>query len=140
LLRVIDLSAPSAFLQPRRWFTVFGLIDTLHLTQASRPGILSWAELSYVDQYLFGRGVRMVFLTASPETLWQRIIVERGTSPEYFTHYQRRFGATSEEIHAYYVREQAEMVRLAGRSRLSMLVLEEGRGTEEEAYRFWKAE
>ncbi|TDW99830.1 P-loop NTPase family protein [Dinghuibacter silviterrae] len=138
LLRVIDISAPP--LQPRRWFTVFGLIDTLHLTQAFRPGILSWAELSYIDQYLSGREVRMVFLKAAPETLWQRLIVDRGAAPEYLSHYQHRYGGTAEEVHAYYVREQSEMERLASRSRLSTLILDERQGMEEEVYRFWKAE
>lgn len=138
LLRLTDLAGDPG-LEPRRWFTVFGLIDTLHLTHAFRPGVLSWAELGYVDQHLAGRGARMVFLRASPETLWERVIVGRG-SPAFFA-YQRKFGGSAEEVHAYYVREQEEMEKLALRSKLRTLFLsaEALPGVlAGEAYGFWK--
>ena len=141
LLRMIDLpDVPE--LRPARWFTLFGLIDTLHLTQAFRPGVLNWAELAYVDRFLFDRGARMIFLRASPETLWRRLILERGASSvEYLSLYQRKYGATPEGVHAYYVREQAEMEAFARRSRMEVKFLDaerEAGSLLEEGYGFWK--
>jgi hypothetical protein len=140
LLRMIDLpDVPD--LRPSRWFTFFGLVDTLHLTQAFRPGVLSWAELAYVDRFLAERGARMIFLRASPATLWSRLILERGAAPGYLSLYQRKYGATPEGVHAYYLREQAEMEAFAKKSRIDVLFLDSEESVAAlagEAYGFWK--
>lgn len=140
MLRMIDLpDVPE--LRPARWFTLFGLIDTLHLTQAFRPGVLNWAELAYVDRFLAERGARMVFLRASSETLWKRLILERGASPEYLSVHQLKYGASPEGVHAYYIQEQAEMEAFARKSRMEVLFLDAERAAAslaEEGYGFWK--
>jgi hypothetical protein len=139
ILRMLDWDYA---LQPRRWFTLFALIDTLHLTHAFRPAVLSWPEMGYVDQFLAGHGARIVLLRATPETLWQRLIVERGTDPMFLSHYQRKFGHSPEAVHAYYVQEQEEMLRLAAKSRVASLVLpaEDAESTlTAQAYGFWKS-
>jgi hypothetical protein len=126
---------------PRKWFTFFALLDTLHLTQVFRPGSLTWSEMGYVDRRLADWGVQLVFLRARPETLWQRLIVERGNDPLYFSHYQKPYGNSPEAVHAYYVKEQESMQALAKRSRMDMLILEAEDSLEEnlgKAYGVWK--
>ncbi len=126
---------------PRKWFTFFALLDTLHLTQVFRPGTLTWSEMGYVDRRLADWGVQLVFLRARPETLWQRLIVERGSDPLYFSQYQKPYGNSPEAVHAYYVKEQESLESLAKRSRMDMLVLEAEdilEGNVEKAYEVWK--
>lgn len=124
--------------EPTRWFTLFALIDTLHLTHVFRPAILSWSELGYVDRELDRLGARMIFMRASPQTLWERLVVGRGASPEYFTRYQRQYGDSPEAVHAYYVQEQERMEALARKSHLPVLFLDGEGENVEPAYRFWK--
>jgi deoxyadenosine/deoxycytidine kinase len=128
-------------LTPRKWFTFFVMLDTLHLTQVFRPGTLTWSEMGYVDRRLADWGAHLVFLRARPETLWQRLIVERGGDPLYFSHYQKPYGNSPEAVHAYYVKEQESMEALAKRSRMDTLVLEAEDSLEEnlgKAYALWK--
>ncbi len=58
ILRLIDWGAWAG--QPGGAF--FCLIDTLHLTQQLQPGLLSWAELTYVDRALAELGCKLVVL------------------------------------------------------------------------------
>jgi hypothetical protein len=120
ILAMLDWNTQG--LMPRKWFMLHGLIDTLHLTHTFRPGILSWTEMSYVDQRLAEIGTRMIFLRANRETLWERLIAERGKDSSFFDH-QRKFGHTPEIIHEYYVREQEQMELLVRRSALNTLFL-----------------
>jgi hypothetical protein len=134
------LEWPLGALTPRRWFTLYALIDTLHLTHAFRPAILSWSEMSYIDQRLASLGTRMVFLQADPDTLWDRLIAERGKEPLYLTHFQKRFGSSPEAIHRYYIEEQEQLRALAEKSSLQTLFLQADDPLADntaKAYAFW---
>lgn len=126
ILRMLDWDAQGL---------LYGLLDTLHLTHSFRPGTLSWSEMGYVDQNLARLGGQMVFIRARPETLWERIII--------LGHYPQKSGRSAEEVHEYYVREQAEMEKLARRSSLPTLFLEAEDSREDllsKAYVFWMKE
>ena len=85
------------------------IIDTLHLTQCHRPGVLTWEHVSGLDRRLAGIGARLLFLHASSQTIWERGITSR-RDQEFITGYAcPRFGSTLEEIHQYFVAEQALM-------------------------------
>ena len=99
------------------------LVDTLHLTQCHRPGVLRWEDVAGVDERLAGLGARMVFLRGSPEVLWRRGILPRADSAFIEGYANPRFGTTLEEIHAYFVDEQERMEGLLGRSAVPHLVL-----------------
>ena len=127
-------------LQPSKWYALHGLIDTLHLTHAFRPGVLTWSELTYIDQYLGALGAKMIFLEAQHQTLWDRLIVGRGSDPAYLNHFQRRFGDTPEAVHAYYTKEQVQMRGLLRRSAMeSLIVPAEDSSVDNlaQAYQFW---
>ena len=127
-------------LSPKKWFTLFSLIDTLHITHYFRPGILSWAEMSYVDKSLAVLGGRLVFLQAEPETLWERLIIERSKDPLFMNHYQKKFGHSPEAVHKYYANEQQQMSMVVRQSTMDKLFLSSEDPVEEnveKAYAFW---
>lgn len=99
------------------------LIDTLHLTQAVRPGVLSAQSFHEIDASLASIGARVVFLVAKEETIRRRTIDgRRGTG---FAGYAARFGATDDELVAHFAREQRTMRRIwTERSELDGVVLD----------------
>jgi hypothetical protein len=102
----------------------FALIDTLHLTHCHRPGVVAWSDVATADARLAQLGTRLVFLAASPETIWRRGILPRAEESFIRDYARRRFGPTLEEIHRYFVAEQARMRALLDQSRLPYLVLD----------------
>jgi len=102
----------------------FALIDTLHLTQCHRPGVVVWSDVATADARLAQLGARLVFLEASPETIWSRGILPRAEESFIRDYAQRRFGPTLEEIHRYFVAEQTRMRALLHQSRLPSLVVD----------------
>jgi hypothetical protein len=85
----------------------------------------------------------MIFIRARPETLWERIIQERGKDPLFLGHYQQKFGRSAEEVHQYYIWEQAEMEKLAHRASLPTLFLQAEDSREDllfATYVFWMKE
>jgi hypothetical protein len=124
----------------RRW--AFAALDTLHLTHCVRPGVVGWPDVAPIDARLAAIGAKLLFLEAEPATLWQRGIAPR-LNEQFLTEYARKFGATNEEIHAYFVDEQNRLRELAARSAMRVLTLEAGQPVEslvEKAYDFWVAE
>lgn len=102
---------------------LFALVDCLHLTACQRPGAVSFEDLREVDRALARRGVRLLFLRASPETLWDRGIRARRETG-FITGYATKFGTSLEEIHAYFVAEQDRMLRDLERSAMEVRVVE----------------
>lgn len=116
-----------------------GLIETLHITQCFRPGVLDWNDVRLFDRRLAEIGCKLVFLQASAETIWQRTVVQRKNTP-FIATYGKKFGGTLEEIHDYFVREQDEMHKVVRQSGLPKLVLDNGFSMdriEDEALDFW---
>jgi len=116
------------------------VVDTLHLTHCHRPGVLTWAQLSGLDQRLARLGARLLFLHASPATIWDRGIVAR-QNEQFITGYARpRFGKSLEEIHRYFVAEQQSMRSLLGSTALEVREMDADGDSErnlDEGYGFW---
>jgi hypothetical protein len=82
----------------------FVLIDTLHLTHCVRPGVVRWSDVESFDRQLAALGCKLLFLRATPATLWERGLVPR-VGAQFIEEYARKFGRTHEEIHQHFVRE-----------------------------------
>ena len=118
----------------------FAVIDTLHLTQCLRPGVLTWADVADVDCRLARLGARLVFLNGTANTIWERGIDAR-RNEEFITNYaHHRFGGTLEQIHLHFVREQEQMRALLASTALKYRELDAERDIDvnvDDAYNFW---
>jgi hypothetical protein len=118
------------------------IVDTLHLTQCHRPGVLTWDQVRTFDERLLRLGARLLFLHGTPATLWNRGMEPRAHE-EFILGYARpRFGANLSEIHRYFVAEQAAMRGHLSRTRLPSLLLDaegEDHSNLDRAYAFWLA-
>jgi hypothetical protein len=95
------------------------VVDTLHVTQFVRPGILSLESFLEVDEALRQLGASLAILKLGEEQIRARTVVARRNTG--FSRYTHRFGATEAEVVRHFSREQAELVDLAlGRSRLTV--------------------
>ncbi len=92
----------------------FVVIDSLHLTHCIRPGVVKWSDVERFDRRLAALGCRLLFLEASPATIWERGIKPRVN--EQFMQYARKFGENHEAIHEYFVKEQETLAQLFSRS------------------------
>jgi hypothetical protein len=101
---------------------LYALLDTLHLTHCHRPGVLGFDDVRALDERLAALGARLLLLRAEPQTLWERCLVARRGSD--FLRYARRFGQTEAQIHAWFLQEQDQILRLAQRSAMPGLQLE----------------
>lgn len=120
----------------------FGIVDTLHLTQCHRPGLLEWADVSALDHRLADLGTGMVFLRGSADTLWQRGIEPRLQEEFMLGYALGRFGRTPREVHDYFAREQDAMARHLEQTALPYLVLDAEASPDRNlaaAYQFWLA-
>jgi hypothetical protein len=120
----------------------FVVIDTLHLTHCVRPGVMRWDDVAPFDRRLAAVGCKLLFLKASPATIWERGIQPR-VDDQFIQEYARKFGSTLKEIHEYFVREQDTLTNLFAKSVMQKLVA----GLEEppevaldRAYRYWNGE
>ncbi|HXX46288.1 MAG TPA: hypothetical protein VEJ38_16300 [Candidatus Acidoferrales bacterium] len=120
----------------------FILIDSLHLTHCLRPGVLAWEDATPIDRRLAEIGCKLLLLTGKPETIRSRTIHARADS-QFLTQYATKFGQTLEMIHAHFVREQTEFIRMFGESALEKRMFENDGSLDtivEDAHRFWTAE
>jgi Cdc6-like AAA superfamily ATPase len=116
----------------------FVLIDTLHLTHCVRPGVVRWKDVEAFDRRLAAVGCKLLFLQATPATIWERGIAPR-IGEQFIREYARKFGETHEEIHHYFVREQETLQDLFSRSTMPKLLLQNDGDDNalDDAYRFW---
>ena len=117
----------------------FVLIDSLHLTHCLRPGILTWEDAAPVDRRLAEIGCKLLLLMGTEETIRSRTIRARADS-QFLTQYAAKFGQTLEMIHAHFVNEQAQLVRMFGQSALEKRMFENDGSLDtivEEVYGFW---
>jgi hypothetical protein len=119
---------------------LFALVDTLHLTQCRRPGVLGWADVGPLDARLAVLGCRLVFLRASPSVLRARAVEARAGTQFIREYAAPRWGASLDAIQHGLLDEQAAMeAHLAG-TRLEHRVLDAGAPLSalvEAAHRFW---
>jgi hypothetical protein len=117
----------------------FVIIDTLHLTNCVRPGVVRWADVVGFDRRLAVLGCKLLFLQAQPATIWERGITPR-VEEQFLLEYAKKFGSTHQEIHEYFVREQEILAGLYAQSAMPKLFMP-GEGSledvSERAYRFW---
>jgi hypothetical protein len=117
----------------------FVVVDTLHMTHCVRPGIVGWNDVAPLDQRLAAIGCKLLFLKASATALWERGILPR-QNEQFIREYARKFGATHEEIHRHFVKEQESLVSLFERSCMTKLLLDSEDTPEiilDQAFRFW---
>jgi len=117
------------------------LIDCLHLTHCLRPGILTWYVAAPFGLRLAMIGCKLLLLTltGSKETIWNRGIRGRADSP-FLTQYALKFGRIQQQIHAHFVEEQAEFVRMFSQSVMNKRLFENAGCLDniiEAAYTFW---
>jgi hypothetical protein len=117
----------------------FVLIDSLHLTHCLRPGVVTWSDVAPIDRRLAAVDCKLLLLKGSDETIWSRTVQARAES-QFLTEYAAKFGRTHAELHAHFVGEQAEFVRLFGQCKLEKRMLENDARLDTivaEAYEFW---
>jgi hypothetical protein len=117
----------------------FVLVDTLHLTECVRPGVVKWNDVEAFDQRLAAVGCKLLFLRGTPATIWERGIKPR-VDEQFIREYARKFGRNNEEIHSYFVREQEILTDSFSRSSMPKRLLPNDgllENTLEEALRFW---
>jgi thymidylate kinase len=115
----------------------FVLIDTLHLTHCVRPGVVRWNDVEQFDRRLAAVDCKLLFLHATPATIWDRGIVPR-MGEQFIQEYARKFGKSHEEIHQHFVREQETLQDSFSRSTMPKLLLQsDGDNILDEASRFW---
>jgi hypothetical protein len=120
----------------------FVVDDTLHLTHCVRPGVVEWSDVEPFDRRLAAVGGKLLFLQATPDTIWDRGIKPRADQ-QFIQEYARKFGRTHQEIHSHFVREQEKLVELFSRSVMTKRLLQSDGALEEavgEALRFWSEE
>jgi thymidylate kinase len=123
--------------QTKPW--CFVIVDALHLTHCVRPGVANWDAVKTFDQRLAALGMKLLFLKASPDTIWTRGIQPR-TNQQFIVEYARKFGRTHPEIHGYFVQEQTLLCELFSRSDMRKLLLDNDGPVEdvlEKAFQFW---
>lgn len=117
----------------------FVILDTLHLTQCVRPGIVRWRDVESFDQRLAALDCKLLFLKTSSASIWERGIQPR-KNEQFIIQYARKFGQTHEEIHEYFVGEQSLLEESFSRSSMTKLLIDNERPVEEvieEAFAFW---
>ncbi|MFN8486173.1 MAG: zinc ribbon domain-containing protein [Caldilineaceae bacterium] len=115
------------------------IIETLHLTLAVRPGLLSQPQILAYDQRLAALGCKLIFIKVSPESHWERCIWERRNNG-FITKYGAKYGRNLEEIHSYYVAEQRRLLELFEYSSMQKLLVDGESSPEtlaEIAFDFW---
>jgi hypothetical protein len=103
--------------------------------------VLTWENVAPLDSQLASLGVRLLFLRASPGSIWTRGIDARRNEQFINSYACPRFGVNLHQIHDYFVAEQERMGALLGRTSLPYLELDADRdleGNVEAAYAFWQ--
>jgi hypothetical protein len=129
----------SASVRTARPHFCFVIIDTLHLTHCVRPGIVSWNDVTGIDTRLKALGCRLLFLKGSAETIRRRS-VDACAGSQFLDEYAVKLGRSHDELHAYFVREQDELARLACASKLETLAIANDgdvNSVVNAAYEFW---
>lgn len=87
------------------------IIDTFHVTQRVRPGVLTTAAFREIDESLAELGCGLLFLSIPAETIHERLV--EGRRDTGFATYAARLAGGEAAVSDYFVREQAELRRVA---------------------------
>ena len=79
------------------------VLDTFHITQYLRPGVLTKKSFTAIDQKLESLGARIVFLTMSKDDIAERTILQRKHTG--FFNYIQKYGFIVEQLVEYFSRE-----------------------------------
>lgn len=116
------------------------IIDTLHLTHCVRPGVLSWNDVTEIDNALADIDCKILFLKATEATIWERTIQLRKDN-QFITHYAKKFGETLEDLHKHFIKEQDKIEQLFKTSKMEKQMSAAENSLEENIigdYPFWK--
>ena len=117
----------------------FGIVDTLHLTHCVRPGIIDWSDIQEYDTRLKTIECKIIFITAEPQTIWDRGIAPR-INEQFITVYAKKFGRNINEIYRYFINEQVQLEKLVAKSCLDKIYISAEDNFEkniEKSYNFW---
>ena len=92
-----------------------------------------------MDQRLAAIGCKLVLLTASEETIWERTIKEKADS-QFLSEYALKFGRTHQELHAHFVGEQIHFKSMFDQSAMPKILIQndgELKNILGQAYDFW---
>jgi hypothetical protein len=129
----------ASSLKNERKIKFFGIIDTLHLTHCVRPGVIGWSDIRDFDAKLKNIECRLIFISAEPQTIWNRGIMPR-IHDQFITGYGKKFGKDIKEIHQYFIREQIQIEKLVSNSQLDKIHIQAENDLEsniEKSYNFW---
>lgn len=129
-----------AGVQHPRHPSCYVLIDTLHLTHCLRPGVVRWADVEDLDRRLAALGCNLLVLSAGDGAVRERTIDARCES-QFLSEYARKFGSTSDELHAHFIREGEVFAELYDRSAMPRLALSNDGGLDDilgTADAFWR--
>lgn len=105
------------------------LLERFHLTHCVHYPHVEWADMAPIDDNLSALQAKIVLMTVSPESLWERL--ERRN--EGWKKYMRRIGSDKTEVLEHYGSQQEELMRLVSRSSLPKLVLSSDEETPDSA-------
>jgi|WetSurMetagenome_2_1015567.scaffolds.fasta_scaffold177810_2 hypothetical protein len=118
----------------------FLLIDTLHLTQCLRPGVVKWEDVISFDRRLTGIGCKLLLFDANDDTILKRTIEAR-TDTEFIRGYALgRFGQDKSELLQHFHNERNAFREMYSASSMKKLCLMSEASIEEttaSAARFW---
>ena len=115
------------------------IIETLHLTLANKPNVLSEEQIARYDQKLADIDCKLIFIRVESDLLWERCIWERRHNG-FITIYSQKYGDSLEQIHAHYLQEQERMLAHFYQSKMEKILVD-GRepidSLVNKAYDFW---
>ena len=82
------------------------VVDTLHLTQCLRPGVLEWDDVAAIDRRLSALVARLLLLDADDDTVRRRTVEARAET-EFIRGYSLgRFGEDEDGVVRHFLRER----------------------------------
>lgn len=130
-------TAKKALKNGNSYAKFYGIIETFHITQCFRPGIIGLSDVSNIDIALSNIGCKTLFLRASDTTIWERGIESRRNT-DYIQNYARKFGSNLKDIHHYFCQEQSRMLELVKKSIIPYKIFNvEDDQLVEKAFKYW---
>lgn len=108
------------------------ILERFHLTHVSYYPYLTWEDVEKIDSRLNNLGSKICLLTMESKVFIERIINRRG---EPWRKYLSRYGSTEEQIVKHYLGQQQDMIDLASKTKLPLLILDTTYMDLEEVYK-----
>ena len=118
----------------------FLLIDTLHLTQCLRPGVVKWEDVISVDRRLAAIGCKLLLIDANENTILKRTIEDRADTEFIRGYALGKFGEDKSELMQYFRNERnafREMYSASSMEKRSLTAEASIEQTTKAVSRFW---